>query len=1031
MIPKELLPYYTHLAFDADAPEVYVNASSHYRDSHEPIEYKYQTDQQGYSLLYSIGGGAAQMVEVKPPYRYTYGINSIQGSASQSVALVYPAHVDPDYPEATRGSDTLLTAPTTISSRACSVTATASVSGFGGTTLYIGDFVNESREVLFTNNPINLNVHDFLFFYSISTRDGSTVYQPGRDFIFDSKYQSITFEDTVSIEPYTPLIVKYGAGREYIEVAGSGTYTLPPAFTYAVAANSAQGTSLNFSVSVNWTSVIDSSEPSSNYVLNLSDETGCRTLASSSSNNIAITDVNALVHRSVFNNFTDSIRVSCPVPVDSSASLAGVITYSEVEILSSSVPGYNESREVVFDTTVDNPVNVSTVSTTLYSRNPSYEDSIYRAGAIRSLPKAAGIAYTQHTSLVNNEVPASITSTFSLSVPANDSGYLAKDALSDDMSLVNPVSAAWGMLLAAGYKDSDMIIMNLKALLYQAKSRGWIKLEDDIYVIDTSVSAGLPIYFSLTDPNYVESFKEISTNSFLGWASCIAILSLTDDQLRAYYSLQGTDSNFYTELLVALEALATFVANAVSRVTWYAAYKEEDGIYSYDQPSLSATVYADMFLSYFLTLRYNYKIHYVAAKLHDILASLPTNLASPFFDQFLERDYTNVIYPFDEEPSDIREYYLDVLATRAAVIDTPIYFIDFYYKLKADTSRAAEGQTFKIALNTSETDFPYPYTISGVLSSDIDNAPLTGSFSYNGEWITFTSTCPTAKNLTIALDNSQATLTLPLDPLEATVSTSTLTATQSTNFTITFSTNLPGEYPYTITGVTSDDISGAPLSGIFANDNDSITFNPSHTTNKTFTLTLDGGDSVSVTLEYVPPPLTTNYYDSLSAVWPVIEAKTSAEYDGALYTTTIVDGKWQVQLTYGLTGTAASIEWGKNWSYTPANASASITLRLAVFMEYVFNTDGGGNAAQGAKTFPVTLVATQGAVVHEVNTALSTGEHIGYSKMVYGELTLPSFTVGVPILFSIKRTQEVDTAGTEKVTTINMSNLNVTVIETL
>lgn len=647
MIPKEILPFYTHLAAAPDAPEVYTNLAAYQRDAQEPKELRYNTDQQGYSLLYTVGTGEQQTVEVKPPYRYTYGVNRLQASTSTNYAFNYPVQSGPAYSQATVGLADLVTAPESILGRACDVTADVSVTGLTSETLYIGNFINESREVIFTSNPINLNIEGLLFLYVVKTRDGD-IYQPGIDYIFDAAYQSITF--TVDPELYTPIVVEIGVATldgGYEVITSNGTHALPAAFGYGVAITGAEGTYSEFATEITWTSVIDASEPNTNYVLSLSDETGCRTLASSTTDNIVITDVNALVHRTTFRDFTDVIRASTPVPVESTASLTDSVSYTEVEIMSAGVPGYNESRSVTFDQTVDNPVTETSLTTEAYSRAGAYENSTYRAGSIRSLPPALGVSEVEEAALNNNQVPSTITPTFSLLAPANDSGLLGKYELTADMDLMNPISAAWGLLLAASYKDSDLILLNLKALVYQAKQRGWIKLEDGVYVIDSTIAAGLPIYFSATNPDYVESFKEVGTNAFLGWAACLAVLSLTDDQIRTYYAMQGSDSDFYSELLLTLEAMALFVANGVSRVTWFAAYKEDNESYSYDQPSLSATVYADMFLSYLLALRYNSTAHYVAAKLDYSLSLLPEDLESPFYEQFYERDYAAVQYPFD------------------------------------------------------------------------------------------------------------------------------------------------------------------------------------------------------------------------------------------------------------------------------------------------------------------------------------------------------------------------------------------------
>lgn len=1052
MIPKEILPFYTHLAVDPDASELYANLSTFYRDEGEAKEFKYNTNQQGYSLLYRVGAGSQETVEVFPPYRYTYGINRLQGSVSTNYDFNYPAQSDPVYSQATVGFADPVTAPESILTRACGVAGSVSVTGLGAETLYIGNFINESREIIYTSNPINLNIEGLLFLYVVRSRAG-VPYQPGIDYIFDPVYQSITFNESITIDLYTPIVVEVGVATldgDYKVITTNGTHSLPAAFSYGVAVTGPEGINSIFSAQITWTSVIDDSAPNANYVLALSDETGCKTLASSGSNNITITDVNALIHRTTFRDFTDVIRASTPVPVESETNLSGTVAYSEVKVESASVPGYNERRLVTFDLTGDNPVEVVSLETEAYCRSGAFDSGLNRTGAIRSLPQALGVSEIEDSVLDNNRVPVTITPTFKVLIPANNSGLLGKYDLTADMDLMNPISAAWGLLLAASYNDSDLILLNLKALVYQAKQRGWIKLEDGVYVIDTTISAGLPIYFSATNPDYVESFKEVGSNAFLGWAACLSILSLTDDQLRTYYAMQGSANAFQTELLLTLEAMALFVANGVSRVTWFAAYKEDAGGYSYDQSSLTATVYADMFLSYLLAIRYNSTAHYVAAKLRESLVVLPADLSSEYFTQFYERDYDAVQYPFDPilaTPEEIAEHNktkrFNALFSYSRLVGGPRFYIDSYFDPVVDQSDVNSdnpptfvfGQNFNLSFNTSESNTSYTYAITGVNSSDINGAPLTGTWS-PGQVLNFTATPSTNSNfiftLTNSLGNVVTTTTIPLVILQTGLSAWPPIVTQGDTFSVTFSTNLSGAYPYIITGVNSADIGNAQLSGTFTSSQ-VITFTATQKVDRMLTLSLaDGTRSVDVGLNYVKPPIVTTYNDPLSTPWSTIEAKTDGIYEGATYDFAIVGGTWHPTLTYGLLGTSAYIEWGRGWSYTPTAADSVIQINFSVFMSYVFNTDGGGNFGQGAKFFPVTLVVTQGLTVFTgVNStvALKTGAHLGYSKTVSGGLIISNFTPGVPITINIAREQAAGSIGAEKVTTIAMSNLNVVVTE--
>ena len=154
------------------------------------------------------------------------------------------------------------------------------------------------------------------------------------------------------------------------------------------------------------------------------------------------------------------------------------------------------------------------------------------------------------------------------------------------------------------------------------------------------------------------------------------------------------------------------------------------------------------------------------------------------------------------------------------------------YSLTRSAVSVTEGGSFTITLTT--TNLPngttVPYTITGVSSSDIDGASLTGNFTISGN-----SASLVVNTTWDYVTEGQETFTLTLNPTYGTGSaisvainnllhpTYALAANPTSlneggNFTITLTTtDVPDNttVPYTITGVTSADINSVGLTGNF------------------------------------------------------------------------------------------------------------------------------------------------------------------------------------------------------------------------
>jgi len=192
------------------------------------------------------------------------------------------------------------------------------------------------------------------------------------------------------------------------------------------------------------------------------------------------------------------------------------------------------------------------------------------------------------------------------------------------------------------------------------------------------------------------------------------------------------------------------------------------------------------------------------------------------------------------------------------------------YSLARSAVSVTEGGSFTITLTT--TNLPngttVPYTITGVSSSDIDNASLTGNFTIssnsaslvvNTTWdyvtegqeiftLTLNPTYGTGSAISVAINNL-------LHPTYALAANPT-SLNEGGNFTITLTTtDVPDNttVPYTITGVSTADIAGASLTGNFTvvSNTASIVFttNADYLTegDETFVITLNTiGTTVSV-----------------------------------------------------------------------------------------------------------------------------------------------------------------------------------------
>jgi subtilisin family serine protease len=189
------------------------------------------------------------------------------------------------------------------------------------------------------------------------------------------------------------------------------------------------------------------------------------------------------------------------------------------------------------------------------------------------------------------------------------------------------------------------------------------------------------------------------------------------------------------------------------------------------------------------------------------------------------------------------------------------------YNIIVTPETISEGQSVTIVLNTTNVvnGTNVPFTISGVTSEDIGGQDLTGVFVVNNN--TASITLNTVEDiltegnetLVISLDNGSAIAGVFILDSSTGANAPTyqlyrseVSVNENETFDITLITNFVDDgttIPYTITGISSDDINGENLTGVFtisgnrADKTFTITADRSTETTETFTIALDNGAS--------------------------------------------------------------------------------------------------------------------------------------------------------------------------------------------
>jgi subtilisin family serine protease/plastocyanin len=217
---------------------------------------------------------------------------------------------------------------------------------------------------------------------------------------------------------------------------------------------------------------------------------------------------------------------------------------------------------------------------------------------------------------------------------------------------------------------------------------------------------------------------------------------------------------------------------------------------------------------------------------------------------------------------------LDNVAESASVsINDTSVSVTPTYTLTASVPNVSEGDDVIITLTTEyvEDGTNVAYLISGVTSADISGQSLSGNLTVQSNTssivirVSEDATTEGLETLVFSLVNGEDSVSVQIADTSTAGSpaynllTSAEEINEGQNFTITLNTlNIPDTtiIPYTITGVDSTDINGAPTSGSFTIISNTaslvITTTADVTTegDETFTLSLNNGaDSISVTIK--------------------------------------------------------------------------------------------------------------------------------------------------------------------------------------
>jgi len=327
------------------------------------------------------------------------------------------------------------------------------------------------------------------------------------------------------------------------------------------------------------------------------------------------------------------------------------------------------------------------------------------------------------------------------------------------------------------------------------------------------------------------------------------------------------------------------------------------------------------------------------------------------------------------------------------------------YALTTNTSSVDEGQSFTITLQTTNlvSGTIIPYTITGVESADLGGELLTGNFIVGTSMIkTFTATEDNtfddgSETFVLTIDGTASSVSVTINDTSKPDPSYSLSATrtnlgegESTTITLTASNVLSGTVvPYTITGITSNDIGGEPLTGNFTVGSD-----VARTYTFTADETLEGLETMVFSLDTQGESLNIQINDtSNSPTSYFLVSSESSVNEGQSFTITLnvenpINGVEQAYVITGVSSTDIS------------NAPLSGTFVVGTDVQRTF-TVSEDFTTEGEETFVITLVnestVNASVTINDTSTTLVEGEEV-ITSPGSGTFTIPAGVTSISFL---------------------------------
>jgi len=327
------------------------------------------------------------------------------------------------------------------------------------------------------------------------------------------------------------------------------------------------------------------------------------------------------------------------------------------------------------------------------------------------------------------------------------------------------------------------------------------------------------------------------------------------------------------------------------------------------------------------------------------------------------------------------------------------------YVLTSTASGVNEGDTVTITLTTENlvASTIIPYTITGVTSADINSASLTGTFIVGGNTtVTLQVTADQlfddgVETLVLALDNDEATISITIadtslpDPTYF-LGVNSATPDEGVTLVVTLTTGNVASgtvLPYTISGVSSADISGASLVGSFVvgtTDSIELVLNADEITEGQETLTIALNNGYATTSAVIGDTST------VAATYTLAQNVATVN-EGGSFTVTItgLNSVPGVNIPWTITGVSASdIAGGALTGTFIIGTTQSFTITLANDL-----------TTEGAETLQFTLNSYPSVYIQVAVTDTSLDVVSGtqaYTTAGSGTFTVPSGVTNIGIM---------------------------------